>query len=120
MMTSFSRGAGRLPMVVLAVVLAGSAAPAGAGTVSLNFETAPFPTAAQPDNYNAAGAMQTYSVAGAFSISGGVVLGNPTFLKEFPTFGSPPNLSAHPDIAAPSLLPTIPLEPRPLAGRSSS
>src|SRR5436309_2664540 len=52
--------------VALAIVLLGPAPQALAGTVVLNFETPPFPTAAQPNNFAAAGAMQTYTQAGVF------------------------------------------------------
>jgi hypothetical protein len=64
---------------------------------------------AQPNNFAAAGAMQTYDVPGVFTISGGVVLGNPTFLLAFPAQGTPPNLYGTTDIADPSLLSTITL-----------
>jgi hypothetical protein len=97
----------RLMGIALALVLAGSAAPAEA--VMINFETPPFPTTAQPNNFAAAGAMQTYTQVGVFSITGGVVLGNPNFLPEFPAHGSPPNLYGTTDVAAPSLLSTITL-----------
>jgi hypothetical protein len=53
--------------------------------------------------------MQTYNVPGVFTVSGGVVLGNPTFLASFPAHGSPPNLYGTTDIADPSLLSTITL-----------
>jgi hypothetical protein len=95
--------------LALAIALAGSAAPARAGTITLNFETPPFPTVAQPNNYVAAGAMQSYTQAGVFSITGGVVLGNPNFLPEFPSHGSPPNLYGTTDVADASLLSTITL-----------
>jgi hypothetical protein len=42
-----------------------------------------------------------------FSITGGVVLGNPTFLTSFAAHGSPPNLYGTADFADPSLLETI-------------
>jgi hypothetical protein len=120
-MTFLLRGAGRIlslgvPVgprrlmgVVLAIALAGPAGQAVAGTININFETAPFPSAAQPSDYFSAGAEQTYSVAGVFNISGGVVLGNPTFLPEFAGNGSPPNLYGTADFADPSLLNTITL-----------
>jgi hypothetical protein len=93
----------------LALALAGPAAPAGAGTITINFETPPFPTVAQKNNFIDAGAMQTYTQAGVFSISGGVVLGNPNFLPQFPSHGSPPNLYGTTDVADASLLSTITL-----------
>jgi hypothetical protein len=104
----------------LAIVLA---VPAGASSVNINFETPPFPTTAQPGDYNTAGAMQTYTEAGVFSITGGVVLGNPSFLTEFAgnggPFGSPPNLYGTTDVADPSLLSTISLNLDPSQGITS-
>ena len=52
--------------------------------------------------------MQTYSKPGVSSISGGVVLGNPTFLPAFPLHGTP-RLYGTTDIADPTLLNTITL-----------
>jgi hypothetical protein len=93
--------------VLLAVALSIGRA-ASAAPITINFETLPaLPT--QPNNFAAAGPMQTYTVAGVFSISGGVVLGNPTFLPAFPLHGTPPNLYGTTDIADPSLLDTITL-----------
>jgi hypothetical protein len=90
-----------------AALLTGLAAPARA-SVLINFETTPaLPT--QPNNFAAAGAMQTYTQSGVFTISGGVVLGNPTFLASFPAHGSPPNTYGTCDFADPSLLQTISL-----------
>jgi hypothetical protein len=63
----------------------------------------------QPNNFAAAGAMQVYNDPGVFNISGGVVLGNPTFLASFAAHGSPPNLYGTADFADPSLLSTITL-----------
>ncbi len=83
---------------------------AAGSIITINFETPPFPTTAQPDNFAAAGAMQTYTEPGVFSITGGVVLGNPTFLASFATNGSPPNLYATSNVADPSLLSIISLD----------
>lgn len=74
----------------------------------INFDTEPS-LPAQPNNFNAAGPMQTYTKAGVYSISGGVVLGNPSFLASFAANGSPPNLYGTTDIADPSLQSTITL-----------
>lgn len=90
----------------LALGLAGGAT---AATITVDFENLPT-LAAQPNNFAAAGAMQTYSSAGVFSISGGVVLGNPGFLAAFPGQGSSPNLYGTTDFADPSLLDTITLD----------
>jgi hypothetical protein len=97
-----------------AIILLGAALtlavgrPALAAPITINFETLPsLPT--QPNNFAAAGPMQTYNVSGVFSISGGVVLGNPTFLPAFPLHGTPPNLYGTADFADPSLLDTITL-----------
>jgi hypothetical protein len=94
--------------MALAIALLGPVPPAQAD-LNINFETAPFPTTAQPSDYATAGAMQTYTQPGVFSITGGVVLGNPTFLPQFPGNGSPPNLYGTTDVADPSLLSTITL-----------
>jgi hypothetical protein len=90
-----------------AVIWLGLAAPGRAAPI-INFETTPS-LATQPNNFAAAGAMQTYTQAGVFSISGGVALGNPTFLAAFSAHGSTPNLYGTTDIADPSLLNTITL-----------
>ena len=97
-----------------AIILLGAALtlavgrPALAAPITINFETLPsLPT--QPNNFAAAGPMQTYNVPGVFTISGGVVLGNPTFLPAFPLRGTPPNLYGTADFADPSLLDTITL-----------
>jgi hypothetical protein len=79
-----------------------------ADATTIDFENLPS-LPAQPNNFAAAGAMQTYTVPGVFTISGGVVLGNPTFLASFPAHGTPPNLYGTTDIADPSLLSTITL-----------
>ena len=96
-------------LVVAATVLLLGLAPAGAVTITIDFENLPaLPT--QPNSFAAAGAMQTYSSAGVFSITGGVVLGNPTFLASFPAHGSAPNAYGTADFADPSLLSTIELD----------
>jgi PEP-CTERM motif-containing protein len=96
-------------LVVAATVFLLGLAPAGAATITIDFENLPaLPT--QPNNFAAAGAMQTYTSAGVFSITGGVVLGNPTFLASFPAHGSAPNAYGTADFADPSLLSTIELD----------
>ena len=92
----------------LAVLLSLVVRPALAAGITIDFENLPS-LSAQPNNFFAAGAEQTYNDPGVFSISGGVVLGNPTFLASFPTQGSPPNLYGTADFADPSLLDTITL-----------
>jgi hypothetical protein len=87
-------------------VLVGQPAPAAATVI--DFENLPS-LPAQPNNFAAAGSMQTYTDAGVFSITGGVVLGNPTFLASFASHGSAPNLYGTADFADPSLLSTITL-----------
>ena len=92
--------------IVLAVGLTGLA---NAGpVVTVDFENNPA-LPAQPNNFAAAGAMQTYSALGVYSITGGVVLGNPTFLASFAAQGSGPNLYGTTDIADLSLLDTLTL-----------
>jgi hypothetical protein len=104
----------RCAFAVRAIILLGAALtlavgrPALAAPITINFETLPsLPT--QPNDFAAAGPMQTYNVPSVFTISGGVVLGNPTFLASFPAHGSPPNLYGTADFADPSLLSTIAL-----------
>jgi hypothetical protein len=82
--------------------------PVPAAAITIDFENLPS-LPAQPNNFAAAGPMQTYTDPGVFSITGGVVLGNPTFLASFPAHGSPPNLYGTTDIADPSLQSTITL-----------
>ena len=93
----------RLSMGVILVVL--GATPRARAT-PIDFETLPILTA-QPNNFAVAGAMQTYTQAGLFTVSGGVVLGNPTFLASFAAHGSSPNTYGTADFADPSLQDTI-------------
>jgi len=95
----------------LAVLLLGLA-PSARADIIIDFETEPS-LPQQPNNFAAAGAMQTYSKAGVYSISGGVVLGDPLGLPAFVgnggTFGSAPNLYGTTDFGDPSLQATIKL-----------
>jgi hypothetical protein len=94
-------------MPLLAIALAAiSATPGSAGIVVINFEALPS-LATQPNNFAAAGAAQTYSTAGVFGITGGVVLGNPLGLAGFASNGSTPNTYGTTDAADPSLLSTL-------------
>jgi hypothetical protein len=98
----------RASILLVAALTLAMGPPAPAAPITINFETLPaLPT--QPNNFAAAGAMQTYSSAGVFTITGGVALGNPTFLAAFPSHGTPPNLYGTADFADPSLLSTITL-----------
>jgi hypothetical protein len=98
----------RTSILLVAALTLAIGRPALAAPITINFETLPaLPT--QPNNFAAAGAKQTYSSAGVFSIDGGVALGNPTFLAAFPSHGTPPNLYGTTDVADPSLLSTITL-----------
>ena len=92
---------------VAAAVLLGLAQFAAASSFTIDFENLPN-LPAQPNNFVAAGPMVTYS-NGSFSVSGGVVLGNPSFLASFAAHGSPPNLYGTTDIADPTLLDSITL-----------
>src|SRR5262245_58154073 len=92
-----------------AALLVGAAQSAYSDTFTIDFETLPS-LPAQPDNFVAAGPMQTYSQPGIFTISGGVALGNPTFLPAFTTNGTLPNLYGATSFADPSLLPTLRLD----------
>jgi hypothetical protein len=93
---------------VLAALTLSAAQPAQAASLTIDFENEPN-LSTQPDNFAMAGAMKTYSKPGVYSISGGVALGNPTFLPAFPANGSPPNLYGTTDVADPSLLSSITL-----------
>src|SRR5262249_9622075 len=97
-----------LPAAILGALFLTGMAPEARADFVLDFETNPaLPT--QPNSFAAAGAMQTYSQAGVYTVSGGVVLGNPTFLASFAAHGSSPNAYGTTDIADPSLLSTISL-----------
>ena len=98
----------RTSILLVAALTLAMGRPALAAPITINFETLPaLPT--QPNNFAAAGAKQTYSSAGVFTIDGGVALGNPTFLPAFPLHGTPPNLYGTTDVADPTLLQTITL-----------
>ena len=103
-----TRSATQVSILFVAVFMLAAAQAAYCDTFTIDFETLPA-LPAQPNNFAAAGAMQTYSQAGIFSISGGVVLGNPNFLPAFTANGTLPNLYGTADFAHPSLLPTITL-----------
>src|SRR6266542_1774492 len=96
----------RVPVLAMAVVLLGLAEPAHSVLITINFESEPN-LPAQPNNFAAAGSMQTYTSPGRYTVSGGVVLGNPTFLPAFAATGTVPNLYGTTDFADPSLLPVI-------------
>lgn len=93
----------RLSSVAL-VLVAGGLSSLHAQTV--NFDTLPV----GPNNFAAAGVAQVINVPGVITVSGGVVLGNPTFLPAFTAHGSSPNLYGTADFADPSLLDTITLD----------
>jgi hypothetical protein len=91
------------------VLLLGVAMPGQAAVIAtIDFENDPS-LATQPSTFAAAGAMQTYTSLGVFNISGGVVLGNPTFLASFTAHGTPPNAYGTSDFGDVTLLPTITL-----------
>src|ERR1700730_1048832 len=98
----------RASILLVAALTLAVGRPAPAAAITIDFENLPS-LPAQPNTFAAAGAKQIYTVAGVFSIDGGVVLGNPTFLPAFPLHGTPPNLYGTTDIADPSLLDTITL-----------
>ena len=98
----------RASILLVAALTLAMGRPAPAAPITINFETLPS-LPPQPNSFAAAGAMQTYSSAGVFAITGGVALGNPTFLAAFPLHGTPPNLYGTTDVADPSLLSTITL-----------
>jgi hypothetical protein len=96
-------------IVFTVILLLGAVQTAYADTFTINFESLPS-LSTQPNNFAAAGAAQTYSQAGIFTISGGVALGNPTFLPAFTANGSHPNLYGTADFADPSLSSTVTLD----------
>ena len=98
----------RLATVVVVAWIVQAGQPLHAGIVVVDFENNPS-LPAQPNNFFTAGPEQTYTQAGVYSISGGVVLGNPSFLAAFAANGSAPNLYGTADFADPSLLDTITL-----------
>ncbi len=97
----------RLSLMSAAVLL--HLAPEAMAQLTINFETEPL-LALQPNNFVAAGAVQTYSSPGIYTLSGGVALGSPGFLASFPTHGSAQNLYGTTDIADVSLLSTMTLD----------
>lgn len=102
-------GVTALARIVAAIALACLAQAGRArADIVLDFENNPN-LPAQLNNFAAAGPMQTYSQAGVYSITGGVALGNPSFLAAFAAHGSAPNLYGTADFADPSLLATITL-----------
>ena len=104
-------------LAALAAVLFLKTFEAHADSLGINFDSAPYPTNA-PNNFLAAGPMQSYGVAGQYSISGGALLGNPTFLLAFTTNngGSFPNVYGTADIGDPSLSSNIVLQINPALG----
>src|SRR3954453_9414038 len=103
--------AGSSPMKSISIFAAGLVCCIGlvhqaSAAIVVDFETLPA-LPAQPNNFAAAGPMQTYSSPGVFTVSGGVALGNPTFLAAFPSQGSAPNAYGTSDLGDPSLLDTI-------------
>src|SRR5262245_165211 len=98
----------RLLAVFLGTMFLTALTPPARGGGIINFETLPA-LPPQPNNFFAAGPMQTFTQVGVFSITGGVVLGNPNFLTSFASQGSTPNLYGTADFADPSLLDTISL-----------
>jgi hypothetical protein len=102
---------GVVPKAIILSLVAlapGLARPAAAGTVTIDFENLPS-LPPQPNNFFDAGPEQTYNDPGVFTISGGVVLGNPSFLPAFPLHGTTPNLYGTTDIADSTLQSTITL-----------
>jgi len=93
-------------LVTLVFVSLGLTQPAHGILITIDFENEP-QLPLQPNNFVAAGAMQTLTSPGKYIITGGVVLGNPTFLPAFAVNGTPPNLYGTADFADPSLLQVV-------------
>jgi hypothetical protein len=100
-----------LPMLLVTLVFVslGLTQPAHGTLITIDFENEP-KLPLQPNNFGAAGAMQTLTSPGKYMITGGVVLGNPTFLPAFAANGTPPNLYGTADFADPSLLQVITID----------
>src|SRR5215470_4549403 len=97
------------------IVLLGWAQPAHPTLITIDFEHEPA-LPLQPNNFAAAGPMRVFTSPGKYTISGGVVLGNPTFLAAFAVNGTLPNLYGTADFADPSLLQVITLDLPPAEG----
>ncbi len=97
-----------LPMLLVTLVFVSLSLtqPAHGILITIDFENEP-QLPLQPNNFVAAGAMQTLTSPGKYIITGGVVLGNPTFLPAFAVNGTPPNLYGTADFADPSLLQVV-------------
>jgi len=93
-------------LVTLVFVSLGLTQPAHGTLITIDFENEP-QLPLQPNNFVAAGAMQILTSPGKYIITGGVVLGNPTFLPAFAVNGTPPNLYGTADFADPSLLQVV-------------
>ena len=92
----------RLVLAASALIAFASTSPARADFV-LNFDNLP----TGPTTFAAAGAPQTINQDGA-SVTGGVVLGNPTNFTSFATVGSAPNMYATADFGGTTASPTLP------------
>lgn len=105
----YSTATMRLALALIIGVFAFGIDRAGAAVIAtIDFENEPA-LPPQPNNFAAAGPMQTYSKAGVYTISGGVVLGTPTFLPAFLSRGTPPNAYGTSDLGDVSLQPAISL-----------
>jgi hypothetical protein len=98
----------KVAVLIAGFFVVGSGPIRAAAIATIDFENEPA-LPQQPSTFIAAGPMQTFSRPGVYAISGGVVLGNPTFLAAFPTSGTPPNAYGTTDLADPSLLAAISL-----------
>jgi hypothetical protein len=89
----------KLSFVAVAILL--SALGANAATTLINFETVP-PIATGPSMFASAGPMQTIVDPGVATFTGGVVLGNASFLPA-QSFATPPNVYGTAGFGDPSL-----------------
>jgi hypothetical protein len=75
---------------------------------NIDFENNPS-LAAQRNTFATAGPLQTYTSPGVYTMTGGVVLGTPTFLAPFLSNGTVPNAYGTSDFGDVTLLPIITL-----------
>jgi hypothetical protein len=99
-------------LVAASMVLAATAA--NAGTILINFETVPV-EATGPSVFASAGPAQTVVVPGVATFTGGVILGNETFLQP-DSFETQPNVYGTASFGDPSLLSTLTMSFNPSFG----
>jgi hypothetical protein len=92
----------------MAVVLAGPALSIRADSITVDFETTP-PLPTGPGTFDDI-PMQVITVPGVATFSGGVVLGNPSFIASFTNQGTPPNAYGTAFIGSSTLSPVLTID----------